>query len=64
MKLKAQSRLKDLHRLLSQLTTEQKEIIELLFLQGFSQNEVAKIKDMPLGSKGYSKKRQRGLWFL
>ncbi|MDQ3046914.1 MAG: sigma-70 family RNA polymerase sigma factor [Bacteroidota bacterium] len=40
----------DLYRLLSELSTEQKEIIELLFLKGFTQNEVASIKNLPLGT--------------
>ena len=29
---------------------EQKELIELLFLEGFTQNEVAALKGMPLGT--------------
>lgn len=36
--------------LLSQLPSSQNEIMELLFVQGFSQSEVAKIKGIPLGT--------------
>ncbi|MBC7382872.1 MAG: sigma-70 family RNA polymerase sigma factor [Bacteroidia bacterium] len=40
----------DIKMLLSKLNIEQKEIIEMLFIQGFSQSEVAKIKNLPLGT--------------
>lgn len=40
----------DISNLLSKLNPDEKELIELLFLQGFTQNEVAKIKKLPLGS--------------
>ncbi len=40
----------DLKRLLSYLNPEQREIIEMLFIDGFSHSEVAKIKSLPLGT--------------
>ncbi len=40
----------DISNLLSKLNHDQKELIELLFLQGFTQTEVAAIKQLPLGS--------------
>ncbi len=40
----------DITQLLAQLSFEQKEIIELLFIEGFTQSEVALMKGMPLGT--------------
>lgn len=40
----------DLYSLLSRLDVDQKELIELLFLKGYTQPEVAEIKDLPLGT--------------
>lgn len=39
-----------LKKLMLRLSLEQREIIELLFIQEFSQTEVAKIKQIPLGT--------------
>lgn len=40
----------DVEGLLSHLRADQKEIIDLLFIQGFTHKEVATLKNMPLGS--------------
>jgi RNA polymerase sigma factor (sigma-70 family) len=40
----------DFKELLQQLPKEHKEIIDLLFTQGFSQSEVSELKGMPLGT--------------
>lgn len=40
----------EVHNLLKQLTSEKREIINLLFIEEFTQSEVAKLKNMPLGS--------------
>lgn len=39
-----------IRELLKHLTTDQRELIDLLFTQGFTQEEVSKIKNLPLGT--------------
>ncbi len=40
----------DLNNMIEQLSTSQKEIVELLYIKGFTHDQVSKIKNIPLGT--------------